>query len=374
MDDVGVVGGGPGGAAAALALARAGARVTLYRPRRPGEKPCGGAVPDAFLPSIAGWRAPSAPSVSPSEIVLENAVGARVELAAPGLRVFRRADFDASLQSAATAAGARAVDDKVEAIVSEGEGVEVRAGSQRRRHRFLVGADGARGLTRRTLGLAPGEESVGVGASLDGPVSSRLVLGFPDLADAYCWIFPRPGGASVGIAYDPRRMSSGAGAAALDRFLDRHLPGGAAALAAARRYRYPIPVYGAPTGVAIARGARARILLVGDAAGVADPLTREGIRWAILSGGWAAESLLESRPDRYGERVHEGLAAELGRARRAATLFYDDPVAQWMVPVARFHPGIRAVLGDLLACRQPYRGLRRRLFRASVGRYASSAR
>jgi hypothetical protein len=38
-----------------------------------------------------------------------------------------------------------------------------------------------------------------------------------------------------------------------------------------------------------------------------------------------------------------------------------------MVPVARFHPGIRRVLGDLLACRQPYHGLRRRLLRAAIG-------
>jgi hypothetical protein len=64
------------------------------------------------------------------------------------------------------------------------------------------------------------------------------------------------------------------------------------------------------------------------------------------------------------------LAPELGRAGRAARLFYEEPLAQWMVPVARRHPGIRSVLGDLLTCRQTYRGLRRTLLRAAVGRYA----
>lgn len=54
------------------------------------------------------------------------------------------------------------------------------------------------------------------------------------------------------------------------------------------------------------------------------------------------------------------------RAARARSLFFDDPIAQWMVPVSRIHPGIRRVLTDLLACRQPYRGLRRRLVRAAV--------
>jgi hypothetical protein len=56
------------------------------------------------------------------------------------------------------------------------------------------------------------------------------------------------------------------------------------------------------------------------------------------------------------------------RAARAARLFYEGPVGQWMVPFARLHPGIRRVLGDLLACRQPYRGLTRRLLRAAAGR------
>jgi hypothetical protein len=60
------------------------------------------------------------------------------------------------------------------------------------------------------------------------------------------------------------------------------------------------------------------------------------------------------------------LEEEMERAARARSLFFDDPVGQWMVPVSRVHPGIRRVLSDLLACRQPYRGLRGRLLRASV--------
>jgi flavin-dependent dehydrogenase len=376
IEDVGVVGGGPGGAAAALALARAGARVTLFRPRRQGEKPCGGAVPDAFLPSIEGWSAPAAPSVEPSRLVLENAGGSVVELEAPGLRIFRRADLDLSLQAAAALAGVTVTEERVESlgIPHAGAGsVEVRAGGERRRFAWLLGADGARGVSRRTLGLAPGAESIGVGASIEGAVPDRLALGFPDVADAYSWVFPRPGGASVGVAYDPARLSRGAAAAALDRFLDRHLPSGRTAVASGHRYRYPIPIYGSGTRRAVEHAARSRVLLVGDAAGVADPLTREGIRYALLSGRWAAESLLENRPESYAERLEDGLGPELGRAVRAAHLFYDEPIAQWMVPLARRHPGIRSVLGELLTCQKPYRGLRRRLLLAAVGRYAHAA-
>jgi flavin-dependent dehydrogenase len=108
-----------------------------------------------------------------------------------------------------------------------------------------------------------------------------------------------------------------------------------------------------------------RVLLAGDAAALADPLTREGIRYGLLSGLWAAESLLAGQPESYAGRLGRELAGDLGRAERARDLFFDDPVGQWMVPLARRHPGIRRVLADLLACRQPYRGLKGRLLRAA---------
>ena len=313
--------------------------------------------------------------------MLENAGGSIVEVEAAGLRIFRRADFDRALARAAADSGASLVTSRVEEVTLAPDGVAVRAGNERRRHDFVVGADGARGLCRRALGLGgrfesggeSGRESIGLGASLQGPVPDSLALGFPDAADAYCWVFPRPGGASVGIAYDPGRLSDGAASAALARFLDRNLDGGARALDRAHRYRYPIPLYSPSTRDAARRGQNARVLLVGDAVGVADPLTREGIRYSLLSGASAAECLIAGTPDQYADRLDQILAPELGRAARAARLFYDEPLAQWMVPVARRHSGIRSVLGDLLTCRQGYRGLRRTLLMAAAGRYAHDA-
>jgi flavin-dependent dehydrogenase len=123
-------------------------------------------------------------------------------------------------------------------------------------------------------------------------------------------------------------------------------------------------VYGEWSAEAVARGLARRALLVGDAAALADPLTREGIRYAALSGLWAASALLEERPEAYIESLRDCMSEEIESEARARELFFDGPIGQWMVPVARRHAGIRGVLGDLLACRQPYRGLRRRLLRS----------
>jgi flavin-dependent dehydrogenase len=339
--------------------------VDLWLPGRPGEKPCGGAVPEHVLPRLEGFDPSPLPAVVSPEAVLENAAGQSVRLPLRGIRIFRRADLDRALVDAAVAAGTRRVAAKVEGLEWTPAGLRVSAGGEERVYDWIVGADGARGLSRRLLGLGPCGDSVGIGASLRGLDIERLVLSFPDVGDAYLWIFPRPGGASVGIAYTPERLSDGAARAALDAFLDRRLPAGWRDLPGPR-YRYPIPVWGPHTLEAVRRGLARRVLLAGDAAAVADPLTREGIRYGLLSGSWAAEHLLAGEPERYPERLEAELGGELGRAGRARSLFFEEPVGQWMVPAARVLPGIRQVLGDLLACRQPYRGLRRRLVRGVI--------
>ncbi|HEX3526865.1 MAG TPA: NAD(P)/FAD-dependent oxidoreductase [Thermoanaerobaculia bacterium] len=364
MVRIAILGGGPAGGSAALALARSGVTVDLYLPARPGEKPCGGALPEHVLPRLAGFDPSSLPAVAEPAALLENAAGSSVAIALRGLRIFRRGDFDRALVEAAVAAGARRLPVRAERLELMNGEARVTAGGEVRAYDWVIGADGARGLSRRSLGLVPEGDSLGLGGSLRGLVMDRLVLSFPDLADSYLWIFPRPGGVSVGIAYTPDRLSEGAARAALDGFLDRHLPAGWRDLPGPR-YRYPIPVFGAWTLRSVRHGLDRRVLLTGDAAALADPLTREGIRYGLLSGLWAAESLLAGQPEGYAGRLGRELAADLSRAERARELFFDDPVGQWMVPVARRHPGIRRVLADLLACRQPYQGLKRRLLRAA---------
>jgi len=366
MERIAVLGGGPAGGSAALALARGGAAVDLYLPERPGEKPCGGGIPEHVLPRLEGFDPSAVPAVVGPPALFENAWGSRIEIDLGGLRIYRRQDLDRAIVDAARAAGAVVCPRKVQRLEWRPEGVRLTAGGETREYSWIVGADGARGLSRRSLGLTPRGDSLGLGATLSGLTWGRLVVAISDLADAYLWIFPRPGGASVGIAYSEGKLADRAARGALDEFLDRHLPSGWRDLPGPR-YRYPIPVYGEWTLPGLRRGLARRLLLAGDAAAVADPLTREGIRYGVLSGLWAAESLLAGDPASYPRRLAAGLAADLERAGRARDLFFEGSVGQWMVPVARLHPGIRRVFSDLLACRQPYTGLRNRLLRAAVG-------
>ncbi len=368
---IAVVGGGPAGGSAALALARGGASVVLYLPERPGEKPCGGAVPEHLLPAIEGFDSATLDAIVSPAVHLEDGAGSGLDSTLEGIRIFRRRDFDQTVVAAAQAAGARIEPRRVQAIEPLGgprdaAGVRVEAdGCPPRTFDWVVGADGARGLSRRVAGLAPQGESVGLGATLRGLSAARLVLSFPYLGDSYSWIFPRPGGASVGIAYSPLDVGEAAARAVLDALLDRYLPADWRRLPGSR-YRYPIPVYGPWTVPGLRRAARRRLLLVGDAAALADPLTREGIRYGMLSGLWAAECLLAGAPESYPDRLAAELGEEMERADRARSLFFAGPVGRWMLPAARLHRGVRRVLSDLLACRQSYRTLESRLLREAL--------
>ncbi len=105
---IAVLGGGPAGGSAALALARGGAAVTLYLPERPGEKPCGGAVPEHVLPRIAGFDPAPLPTVASPSLRLEDGAGACLDSALAGIRIFRRHDLDQAIVAAASAAATMA--------------------------------------------------------------------------------------------------------------------------------------------------------------------------------------------------------------------------------------------------------------------------
>jgi flavin-dependent dehydrogenase len=106
-------------------------------------------------------------------------------------------------------------------------------------------------------------------------------------------------------------------------------------------------------------------MLLGDAAGLVDPLTREGIYYALLSGQWAADALIAAAgrraEARYAHRLRTEVHPELARAARMTGLFFSPRFSGLLVDALRQSAAIRDVFVDLVAGVQPYAGLRRRL-------------
>jgi flavin-dependent dehydrogenase len=110
--------------------------------------------------------------------------------------------------------------------------------------------------------------------------------------------------------------------------------------------------------------------LLGDAAGFADPVTGEGIYYALRSADIFARSFLEGRLADYEQSCRADFIRELQRASRMRRRFYGEffgePFTARMIELARLLPGVRRTLRELVAGDQGYLTLKRTLARRAL--------
>src|SRR5712691_5582028 len=353
--DVAIVGAGPAGARAAYVLARHGARVTIFDTSHPREKPCGGGVTGRALALVADAvdAADYAASVirsarfidsrrCQSAVVLLDDHGASV---ATALLVASRATFDAALLAAAERAG----------------GARLETTNGRRRAAFVIGADGANSLVRRRVETAFRRDqlSIATGFFARGVTSDEIVVELTSDPPGYIWSFPRPDHLAIGIC---AQADAGVSAEALrSRTAEWITATGLAGGARLEPYSWPIPSLSARDFDSL-EVTGPRWGLVGDAAGLVDPITREGIYFALASGQWIADALIAGGSmSVYGSRVRDEAGSELGRAARLKAGFFRPAFIGLMMRALQQSAGIRSVMADLVAGRQPYATLKWRL-------------
>jgi flavin-dependent dehydrogenase len=108
--------------------------------------------------------------------------------------------------------------------------------------------------------------------------------------------------------------------------------------------------------------------MVGDAAGFVDPVTGEGLYYALRSADLLSRTITAGQPERYPEFVREDFLPELETAATFADRFFQGsfagaPVLERMVQFAALSPRFRALLCDIFAGSQGYIGLKRRAYR-----------
>jgi flavin-dependent dehydrogenase len=193
---------------------------------------------------------------------------------------------------------------------------------------------------------------------VDGIDTREIVIGFVDRPSGYLWSFPRPGHLAVGTCAQADETSAADMHAVTDRWLEGYAP---AAGRPRRRYAWPIPSLAArdldaeqPSGDGW--------MLLGDAAGLVDPITREGIFFALRSGMLAASALATASPAKtYADGVRDELHDELRRAARLKAGFFRPRFTGLLIDALDRSSAIREVMIDLIGGRQPYAGLKRRL-------------
>jgi flavin-dependent dehydrogenase len=277
------------------------------------------------------------------------------------LDVFTRDSFDAALRQAALGDGAVAVTERAIGFSRDGSGwIVTTAAGRRLCSTWLLGADGAGGITRKQV-FRPFDRSqlsIAAGSYVDGSTLSEIVIRFVDEPRGYLWSFPRPGHVAVGTCAQADAASTAVMHAVTDAWLDQYPP---AQGRRRRRYAWPIPSLGA-ADLDAERPAGDGWMLLGDAAGLVDPITREGIFFAIRSGILAAEALASGDPARhYAAMVRDEMHDELRRAARLKAGFFRPRFTSLLIAALERSGAIRQVMVDLVAGRQSYRGLKRRL-------------
>lgn len=339
MWDVVVIGAGPAGSRVAELLAPQGVTVLLLDPRAPWEKPCGGGLTGAALANTPELHELTGQAETIHEVLAIAPSGAsvvlplrrpylvvsRIALSAWGLERARAAG--ASFRSVSVASVARTATGW-SAVDSEGEPHHAR---------FLVGADGAVSRVRRVVApdFAPELAPTRVLYPVRGSPPGRAVFQFLPQAKGYVWDFPRPGHHSVGIGVAPGTF----GRTVLDGALTQYQ--------AAEMGETPGP--DGHRGAVIATSAWVRggfrdlggrdYALLGDAGGLADPATGEGIDYALRSATLAAEAFSPAQGfTGYPAKAQRAFAPEMRRAKLIRRWLYHPAVAERLIRGARRSP------------------------------------
>jgi flavin-dependent dehydrogenase len=363
---IAIVGGGPAGAFAAAELARAGREVLLFDEKLAWEKPCGGGLTDK---AILRW-----PFLREAKV--ERNWISQCELIAPSGRkvsfmldrqiaIFSRLALNGLLLERAREAGVRLVRERVTRIEGEAGAWTVQSASGHHAADFLVLAGGARNGFRGQFSIPLGPENFMVAAGYFIPGSHQTVqVKFVKGLHGYIWIFPRADHFSAGISGRMKGKSS----AELRRLLEDSLPEFGLDSKGAAFYAHIIPSLTAETlrNSPISGDGWA---MIGDAAGFVDPITGEGLYYALRSAELLSNALLANAPESYPILVKQDFLPELERAARIADRFYSGnwlggEVLERMVQLTGRCSHFRELMRDLFAGTQEYVDLRKRVYRS----------
>jgi flavin-dependent dehydrogenase len=371
--DIAIVGAGVAGSRLAYLLAGRGFKVTLFDPNPAWEKPCGGGLTDKLVTEF-GDVVEDLPEIHANlklEIVSSRGRRACITMERPLVTVSRRVLGELLLDKAVRA-GASFRKEKVIFIRKEAEENELVTKAGTYRAGLVVGADGVNSLVRRTfLRPFPREELWFThGVLLPVEVNLPIIIKFFYGSKGYAWIFPRTGQTSVGIA---ARKSEGLKRSQLVERLreftsNEFARGGLPLPELGRPYAWLLPSLG-PQAFADNAVTGPGWALVGDASGSVDPLTGEGIYYALKTAHLLAEALIQGSLQAYAPAWKAMATTSIAKVSKKRDTFYHPTTLRLLGLLLDYSPSVRALIRDIICGSQKYDTLRSRV-KAELPSYA----
>jgi geranylgeranyl reductase family protein len=319
--DVAIIGAGPAGLAAASAAAAAGARtIVLERAEHPRYKTCGGGLIGASRAAAAGLiEVPARDEIRSATVTLRGGHEYTRTEPEPMLAMVIREEFDTALLDRAARSGAvireraqvRAVDQGGgHATARLADGTEITA-------RSIIGADGSAGITARHVGTEFDQVDLGLELEIAVPDrvaaqwAGRVQLDWGKIPASYGWLFPKGDLLTVGVI--AARGQGEATRAYLREYVTR------LGLSSFRAIRDSGHLTRCRTDRSPLRSGR--VIVAGDAAGLLDPWTREGISFALRSGALAGQYAAKDDLDGYVAAIGAALAPDMRAGRALLSAF-----------------------------------------------------
>jgi flavin-dependent dehydrogenase len=361
MAEIAIVGGGPSGAMCGEQLARAGHSVTIFDEHLAWEKPCGGGLTHKAVQHFPFLLENSYPKklVRSVELIASDEQRVTMRMAHP-IVIYSRRVLNGLLLERAQEAGC---------IVKRSHVMGVDTTSAKPRYcvdgdwqaaDYLVLAAGARNqLLPETRPLKRDELEMTQGYFVPETADAITIKFLPHF-EGYIWSFPRQDHLSVGICGSMSAHTNTELKAHLGAFVEKQK----ISVVDAKFYSHVLP---SPQEHTFQRNVVGRNwAMIGDAAAWVDPLTGEGLFYALRSGKLLGRSLAEGCPEKYPMRVKAEFSAELEFAARIVRRFYrgsflGTSVPTRMVQFMRKSPVFRQLVGDLFSGAQDYTTLKQRV-------------
>ena len=368
MKRIAVLGGGPAGAFAAERLARAGLRPVVFDEKLAWEKPCGGGITYKAYSKYPFLLHNDAPKklITETYVAAPKAGSCRMALSQP-LVIYSRFDLNRLLLERAEQAGAEIEKARVLELSRAGARWDVRTSGGRLEADFCIVATGARNSLRDVGTQWTADNTMYALGYYVPSKQEHIDIQFLPGLEGYIWIFPRCGHLSVGIC------GKGEPAQMLRRRLERYMLERGISWKDAQFYGHMLPSLG-PGAWRQNRVAGEGWLAVGDAGGLVDPITGEGLYYAIRSADLASKVLVsdghapQEKPWAYRALLSRDFAADLEFGATLARRFFLDKflfgsVPGRMVQFMRRSPKFLNLMQDMFAGTQPYQTLKERLLR-----------
>src|SRR3984885_11143283 len=363
MAEIAIVGGGPSGAMCGEQLARAGHSVTIFDEHLAWEKPCGGGLTHKAIQHFPFLLDNSYPKklVRSVELIASDEQRVTMRMAHP-IVIYSRTVLNGLLLERAQQAGCTVKRSHVMSVGTASEKPRYCVDGEWQTADYLVLAAGARNrLLPETRPLKRDELEMTQGYFVPETADAITIKFLPHF-EGYIWSFPRCDHLSVGICGSMETHTSPELRSHLKTFVEKHkIP-----TEGAKFYSHVLP---SPQEHTLSKRTvlGKNWALIGDAAALVDPLTGEGLFYAIRSGELLGQALAQGCPEKYPAWIRASFSAELEFASRIVRKFYrgtilGTSIPSRMVQLMRKSPVFRQLVGDLFSGSQDYTSLKRRLW------------